>query len=247
VKVTKLFIILGLGILMAAGCVEDIERGENLPPRVWFERAPAEGSVIFSNSAEFEWRASDWDDDLGMGATYVRLDTVLAGEGYWERVYDSVYGILDLPDSTFRFKVRVVDGRDAETIVTREFTVRFDPDPPVVDSLWAPPAKPPKADFKANYTIYSHDIAPSERAASPPESLMYWVRMVGPSCFTNVEIDYTYGSTYNVGDGTIGGYYTFSANIPGASCAGKYTFRCKVRDRAGNTSPEIVASFEIPR
>ena len=113
-KHIRLHAMLILAILLAAGCVEEIERGDNMAPRVWFERSPAEGAVIFGNATEFEWRASDWDDDLGMGATYVRLDTVLAGEGTWERVYDSVHEILDLPDSSFNFRVRVVDPRDAD-------------------------------------------------------------------------------------------------------------------------------------
>jgi hypothetical protein len=262
VKTTKLFLMLMLAMLLAAGCVEDIERGTNRPPRVWFERSPAEGSVVFSNSADFEWQASDWDDDLGMGAAYVRLDTVAAGDDTWERIYDNVYQILDLPDSTYNFRVRIVDPRDAETIITRNFTVRFDPHWPVIDSLIAPPAKAPKQDFTANYIIYAHDIAPSgltgegdpetlpwpdARAASPPESLMFWVRMVGPGCFENEEFDFTYGATYASGETTTGAYFTYSVSIPGAQCSGKYTFRGKVRDRAGNVTPEIVASFEVPK
>ena len=254
---------LALAALLVAGCVEEIERGENMPPRVWFERSPSEGAVVFSNAAEFEWRASDWDDDLGMGAAYVKLDTVNAGEDEWERVYDNVFSILDLPDSTYNFRVRIVDPREAETIITRNFTVRFDPHWPVIDSLIAPPAKAQKQDFTANYVIYAHDIAPSgltgehdpetlpwpqARAASPPESLMFWVRMVGPGCFDNEEFDFVYGATYEPGGGSAtGAYFTYSVSIPGATCSGKYTFRAKVRDRAGNVTPEIVASFEVPK
>lgn len=249
-----------LAILLAAGCVEEIERGDNMAPRVWFERSPAEGAVIFGNATEFEWRASDWDDDLGMGATYVRLDTVLAGEGTWERVYDSVHEILDLPDSSFNFRVRVVDPRDAETILTRNFTVRYDPSMPIIDSLWAPPAKVQPIDFTANYTIFAHDVAPSgvpgqtapwpdARAASPPESLMFQVTMVGPkpTCFDNEEVPYEYGKTYASSDTTVGAYYTYSVFIPGASCDGDYTFRVQVKDRAGNATDIRMAKFNVPK
>jgi hypothetical protein len=259
VKSTKLLLMLMLGLLVAAGCVEDIERGENMAPRVWFETSPPESAVIFANAADFEWRASDWDDDLGMGATYVRLDTMGAGDDTWLRVYDTVHNLLDLPDSTFNFRVRVVDPRDAETILTRNFTVRFDPDAPVVDSLWAPPGKVPKQDFTANYRVFAHDVAPSgiegvgplpwpeARAASPPESLMFQVRMVGPGCFDNVELEYQYGMTYITGEGNRAAYFNYSVFIPGATCDGKYTFWIQVRDRARNDTPPMKAEFEVPK
>ncbi|MGD9401463.1 MAG: hypothetical protein PVF95_04225 [bacterium] len=258
-KYTKLMLMLLLGILVGAGCVEEIQRGDNIPPRVWFETAPAESAVIFSNATSFEWKASDWDDDLGMGATYVKLDTLGAGEDDWFRVYDTVHDLLDLPDSTFNFRVRVVDPRDAETVITRNFTVRFDPNAPVLDSLWAPPGKVPKQDFTANYRVFAHDIAPSgvegvgplpwpeARAASPPESLMFQVRMVGPGCFDDEELEWEYGMTYDTGDGSIGAYYQYSVFIPGATCDGKYTFWVQVRDRARNDTAPIKAEFEVPR
>lgn len=258
-KSSKLLLMLILGLLLAAGCVEEISRGENMEPRVWFERSPAESSVVFANAVEFEWRASDWDDDLGMGATYVKLDTLHAGDDDWERVYDVVYGLLDLPDSTFDFRVRIVDPRDAETIITRNFTVRFDPNMPVVDSLWAPPAKMNAIDFTANYTCFAHDVAPNPdpegdplpwpqaRSASPPESLKFYVSMVGPGCFDTEEIDYTYGKTYQSGPTSRGAYYTYSVTIPGASCQGEYTFRVQVKDRAGNATEVVMAKCRVSK
>lgn len=255
---TKLLLMLVLALFLAAGCVEEIQRGDNMSPTVWFEISPPESAVIFANGTDFQWRASDWDDDLGMGATYVRLDTVGAGEDSWLRVYDTIHQLLDLPDSTFNFRVRVVDPRDAETIVTRNFTVRFDPNAPVLDSLKAPRGKQPKQDFTANYRVFAHDIAPSgiegvdplpwpeARAASPPESLMFQVRMVGPGCFDNEEIEYTYGMTYDAGEGRIGAYYDYSVFVPGATCDGKYTFWIQVRDRARNDTPPLKAEFEVP-
>lgn len=258
-KYINLIVVIALGIFLGAGCVEDIERGENVSPTVWFETSPAESSVIFSNATSFEWKASDFDDDLGMGATYVRLDTVDAGDDTWYRVYDTVYDLLDLPDSTFNFRVRVVDPREAETIITRNFKVRFDPFAPVIDSLDAPDYKQSKQDFTANFVVYTHDIAPSgvegvgplpwpeARAASPPESLMFQIRMVGPSCFDDEELDWEYGMTYTTGDGDIAAYYQYSVFVPGASCDGKYTCWIQVRDRALNDTSPIKAEFEVPR
>ena len=86
---------------------------------------------------------------------------------------------------------------------------------------------------------------PDARAASPPESLMFYVTMVGPGCFDNEEIPYEYGKTYESSPTTIGAYYTYSVPIPGASCDGDYTFRVQVRDRAGNTTPVVMAKFRV--
>lgn len=256
---------ISLAIFLMVGCVEELERGENIPPRVWFERGPTSGSVIFSNAAEFEWKASDVDDDLGMGTIKTRLDTIARwydedsleiAEGPDSVMYHELRSLIDLPDCTFIFNVIALDQRGGMAKSSRMFTVRFDPEPPKVDKIIAPPGKAPKADFKATYVVYAHDVAPNpgykpgdpdslrtlpypvSRAASPPESLRYEVRMVGPGCFDTIELEPVYGKPE--------GSFEYKVDIPGSVCHGKYTFRCKVRDRADNAT-EVVASFEIPR
>jgi len=68
---------LALALLAAStilsSCVEDVSPGSNNPPKVWFTRAPKEGREIFTNAFEFWWTATDTDDDLGMGQTYVTV------------------------------------------------------------------------------------------------------------------------------------------------------------------------------
>jgi hypothetical protein len=246
VRYVKLFILIGLVGLFVWGCVEDLETGANMEPNVWFIWAPDSNSVIFQNSADFFWISTDHDDDLGMGATYVRLepndlywynidtdDTVhFEHPRGWQRVYENNYQLLDLPDTSYDFSVRVVDGRGAETIISRHFVVRFDNRPPVIDSVICPPGKPPKV-FPWEYRIYAQDVARSPRAATPDDSLQFTYRFRTP-CRT-IEADPEWSEAN----------WRIDVFVDGQSCPGDYVFRCKVRDRAWNVSEEFVCDFTI--
>jgi hypothetical protein len=226
------------------GCIENLEPSSNRKPMVWFERGPQNGSVVFDNSVFFEWNATDWDDDLGMGATYVRLDpstvdwfdtaagstvTFWHREG-WVRVYEETYEVLDLPDSTFTFSVRVEDDRGADSTLTRFFFVRYDPDAPIIDSVDALTGRLENPNVSHTYRIFAHDIARAPRGATPPESLVYNWRFVRPSPLPPVEPSLEWSS----------GNKQVTLNIDGQTNPGQYRFRCKVRDMAGNVSPEQV-------
>ena len=233
------------------GCVEELEPESNLKPMVWFDRGPDEGAVVFQNSVTFEWTATDWDDDLGMGATYIRLepssvpwydeasgDTVYFThpEG-WVRLYETIYTILDLPDSTFYFSVRVTDGRDADSTITRKFFIRYDAQPPIITNVHAPAGKPSDPNFCWTYNITAHDVARTPRAATPADSLEFTYRFVPPPPLSSIEPDVEW-STENK---------EFDVCIDGQNYPGEYKYRCKVRDRAGNTSPEKIYKFKIER
>jgi hypothetical protein len=244
VKVLILVILVGA---LVWGCIEEVKPSYNRKPMVWFTRGPEYGSVIFDNSVGFEWNATDWDDDLGMGATYVRLEPAevewfdaAAGSNVvfrhpdgWLRVYEEIYEIRDLPDSTFTFSVRVVDDRGADSTVSRRFFVRYDPDAPIIDSVYAPPGRPPNPVFAHRYEIFAHDIA--RRAPTPPESLEYNWRFVRPSPLSTLEPPREW-SFFNK---------EVELSVDGQTYPGEYRFRCKVRDRAGNVTPEAVYKFEI--
>lgn len=232
------------------GCVEELDQGSNRSPMVWFVRAPEDGEVIFSNAANFEWVATDWDDDLGMGAIYIRLEpsavtwfdasadseVVFEHPEGWVRHYgDNIYQILDLPDTTFDFSVRVVDGRGADSTIVSHFFVRYDADYPVIDSLHCPPTRPTNPAFCFTYEIFAHDVARTPRAATPDDSLEYSYRFIRPAPLAAIDADPEW-STENL---------RYKACVDGQSNPGEYRFRCKVRDRAGNTSPEVVCKFEI--
>ncbi len=234
------------------GCIEDLEPSSNRKPMVWFERGPQDRSVVFDNSVVFEWNATDWDDDLGMGATYVRLDpptvdwfdaaagstvTFLHPAG-WVRVYEEIYEILDLPDSTFTFSVKVKDDRGADSTISRLFFVRYDPAAPIIDSVDALTGRLDNPVVSHTYKIFAHDIARAPRGATPPESLQYNWRFVRPSSLPAIEPPVEWSSFNN----------QITLNIDGQSYPGQYRFRCKVRDMAGNVSPEQVYVCEyIPQ
>lgn len=232
------------------GCVEELNTGSNSPPKVWFTSAPAEGEVIYTNAVNFEWISTDWDDDLGMGATFVRLEpntvtwydaaadsevTFVHPEGWVRHYGDNIYQVLDLPDTTFDFSVRVVDGRGADSTIVSHFFVRYDADFPVIDSVKCPPPRPSNPSFCHTYRIYAHDVARTPRAATPDDSLEFSFRFVQPSPLSPIDSDPEW-STEN---------WQWEACVDGQSNPGEYRFRCKVRDRAGNSSPEFVCKFEV--
>jgi len=240
VRHAKVLIVTVAASLLLWSCVEEIKPKTNKKPIVWFTRAPKESSVIFSNAAEFEWIASDWDDDLGMGATYCKLDTIGMPPVQYERVFENRQEVINLPDSTFSFRVKVVDAKGDSTVISRRFTVRFDNLPPVVDSLYCPAAKQSPAHLTVHYVVYAHDVAPSPRSASPPESLKYWYRFRGPSGFQTIEAeDFEYA---NWAGGTA---YHVQFEVDGTTYQGEFRFVTKVMDRAGNTSAPVSCEFKI--
>jgi hypothetical protein len=244
------------------GCVEDITPSGNSKPKIWFTRAPREGREVFDNSVSFEWIATDVDDDLGMGQVFVALDPYLPcvidtvtfcprPDSCVERidtlcimpvelalgpvrVYQNNFDVDNLPDTTYTFSVIVRDGRGAETVLDRGFQVRFDNEPPLIDSVKCPPYKPANPVFEWTYEIFSHDIALNQASASPEESLTYWYRFVVPSGGTSIEApDFKRE------------YKTLTVTVDGQSFKGVYKFRGKSRDRAGNVSQEYVCEFEV--
>ncbi len=240
----KVLILVSLVAVLVWGCIENLEPSSNRKPMVWFLRGPDNGSVVFDNSVFFEWSATDWDDDLGMGATYVKIDpptvdwfdtaagsivTFYHREG-WVRVYEETYEVLDLPDSTFTFSVKVEDDRGADSTVTRLFFVRYDPNAPIIDSVDALTGRLDNPIQNHIYKIFAHDIARAPRGATPPESLEYNWRFVRPSPLTPIEPPLEWSS----------GNKQVALPIDGQSFPGQYRFRCKVRDMAGNVSPEEV-------
>jgi hypothetical protein len=246
VRLAKLIILIGLVGTFVWGCVEDVNTGANSKPVVWFLWPTWQDSVIYQNSQDFLWIASDYDDDLGMGETYVSLDPsnfewyncqthqmqTFEYPGGWIRVYENVYQLLDLPDSAFAFRVKVVDGRGASTTIEKRFVVRFDNSPPMIDSVICPSAKPPKV-FQHQYVIHAHDVARCPRAATPYDSLEYTYRFRTPCGLEEPDIEWS-------GDNK--SYIVF---VDGQSCPGDYTFRCQVRDKAHNVSNEFKCGFTI--
>jgi hypothetical protein len=247
----KIIVFAGLVALLVWGCIEDIEPKGNQKPMVWFTRGPANGSVVFQNAVTFEWNASDWDDDLGMGKTEVKLEpdevewfdaqagstvTFRHPEG-WVRVYDDVYDILDLPDSTFTFSVRVTDDRGADSTLTRHFFVRYDPFAPEITSVEGLEGRLDDPNACATFRITAHDVAREARGATPPESLEYSWRFVRPLGLPALESQPQWDIHNN----------TIDLCIDGQAYPGQYRFRCQVRDRAGNVSPERVLICEYNR
>jgi hypothetical protein len=233
------------------GCVEELQPSFNRKPMVWFDRGPQNGSVVFENAVVFEWNATDWDDDLGMGATYVKLEppvvewydeaaeesvTFWHPEG-WVRVYEEIYEILDLPDSTFTFSVKVEDDRGADSTITRLFYVRYDPKAPIIDSVDALVGRLDNPNVCHIYKIFAYDIARAPRGATPPESLEYNWRFVRPFPLAPLEPAQEWSRFNN----------EVELCIDGQSAPGEYRFRCKVRDLAGNVSPEQVYKCEYVR
>jgi len=247
----RLVLVLALGAvaLTALSCIEEIQPKFNSNPRVWFTRAPGDRSVIYDNAAGFEWVAVDIDDDLGMGQTFVSLspaviDTILVYphelERGWVRVYKPTaseywgYDISSLPDTTYTFSVKVIDGRGGETTTSRRFSVRFDNQPPIVDSVACPPMKPSNPNFTWNYVIYAHDVAANPAAATPVDSLCYTYRFAVPGGGQSVEQSDCKGENR-----------TYTATIDGQTYPGLYKFKCKATDRAGNSSEEFTCTFEV--
>lgn len=247
----KLFIFAALVGALVWGCVEDLEPSFNRKPMVWFDQGPRNGSVVFDNSVYFEWNAADWDDDLGMGATYVKLEpsevewfdtssqeSVLFWHPQgWVRVYEEIYEVLDLPDTTFTFSVRVEDDRGADSTISRLFYVRYDPYAPVIDSVDALEGRLDNPIQEHEYKIFAYDEARTPRGATPPESLQYSWRFVRPYPMDPVEPQEEWSRHNDV----------VTLKIDGQTAPGEYRFRCKVRDLAGNVSPEQVYRCEYIR
>lgn len=241
----KAIMVLALIVVGASiwGCVEDISSTNNRAPRVWFTQAPREGGEVFQNSIEFQWQASDIDDDLGMGKIYVSIDPVQVGALTVSpaalldgpvRVYESIYLVGPLPDTIYTFSVTVRDGRGAVTTADRTFMIKFDDMVPKIDRVTCPPEKPTNPNFEHTFEIFAHDEALNPASASPEESLTFWYRFVVPGGGTTIEMpDFKRQ------------YKTFSTFIDGQTYRGKYVYRAKVRDRAGNVSAEWVCTFEI--
>ena len=244
----RILIFVALVGALVWGCVEDLEPSFNRKPMVWFDQGPRNGQVVFSNSVYFEWNSADWDDDLGMGATYVMLEpnevewydeaaeesvTFWHPEG-WIRVYEDIYEILDLPDSTFTFSVRVEDDRGADSTIARTFYVRYDPYAPVIDTVDALVGRLDNPIQEHEYKIVAHDVARAPRGATPPESLQYSWRFVRPFPLPALEPAQEWSRFNNA----------VTLSIDGQSAPGEYRFRCKVRDLAGNVTPEQVYKCE---
>lgn len=240
---------LALALLAAStilsSCVEDVSPGSNNPPKVWFTRAPKEGREIFTNAFEFWWTATDTDDDLGMGQTYVtvvpaKVDTFVVSPRTLAdgplRVYTQppLFNVGNLLDTVYTFSVTVIDGRGGTTRLDRTFTVRFDNLPPVIDYVECPPAKPTNPVFQWTFVIHAHDEAPNPSSASPDDSLSFKYRYVVPEGGTSIEVtDF------------LREYRTLKVDVDGQTYKGIYKFRAQARDRAGNVSEEYVCSFEI--
>jgi hypothetical protein len=247
----KIIIFVGLVAALVWGCIEDLEPETNRKPMLWFTRGPEDGSVVSDNSVTFEWNASDWDDDLGMGATYIRLepsevewysaeagsDVVFIHPEGWVRVYEEIYDILDLPDTTFTFSVRVEDDRGGDSTLTRTFFVRYDPYAPIIDSVDGLEGRLTNPVVSYTYRIFAHDIARAPRGATPPESLEYSWRFVRPTGLPALESQPEW-DTHND---------EVELSIDAQAYPGEYRFRCQVRDKAGNISPEVVLKCEYTR
>ncbi len=251
-RVKMLLILVGIGAI-GWGCIEELSTGKDLKPNVWFTAGPEDGEVIFQNSVEFQWMATDFDDDLGMGKMFVKLepDSVAWFDAWsgslkvfthpegWQRVYERRYEILDLTDTSYVFSVKVIDGRGADSTATTHFVVRFDNQPPIIDSVTCPPAKISPQQYDLTITIYAHDVARSPRSATPDDSLEFYYKLVGPrgSGFKTVESDPEWSPNNR----------TFTYTIDGQAYKdkGQFTFWYKVRDRAMNTTPQLSCKFEF--
>jgi hypothetical protein len=241
-KAMMVLALFGIGAFMW-GCIEDIGSTNNSSPKVWFTDGPREGREVFQNSIDFAWQASDLDDDLGMGTVYVSVTPVRVGGIEISpaellngpvRVYENIYRLGPIPDTTYKFSVTVRDGRGGSTTADRTFKVLFDDMFPVVDSVWCPDQKPTNPAFEFTFSIFAHDVALNPASASPEESLTYWYRFVVPGGGTTIEMpDFKRD------------YKTFATFIDGQTYRGKYVYRAKVRDRAGNVTPEWVCTFDI--
>lgn len=222
-------------------CVEDLAPGTNSEPRIRFIRAPKEGREIFQNAYEFQWLATDLDDDLGMGQTHVQLtpakiDTIVVFPPELVsgpvRVYDDLFEVSGLPDTVYTFSITVRDGRGASTTLARTFQVRFDDQPPKIDRVVCPPMKPPSPNFTHIFIIIAHDEALNPASASPEESLTFSYRYVVPAGGPSQE------ATEFSRENKIKPF-----TIDGQTYKGTYRYRAKARDRAGNVSAEYVCEF----
>ncbi len=258
-SVTAFLVIAALAFVV--GCIEEIKPKVNQKPNVWLINGPKNGETVYEDGVDFEWGISDFDDDMGKGKVFVRFypDSVrwynpdkdsfeiflltyrnpLTGRDDrvrgWMRWYPSIYRwtIRGLPDSLFTFEVRAEDGRGADSTLSVRFWVRFDKYPPEIDSVVGlPPAKLLPQNYTMNVTIYAHDKARTRGAETPPNQIQYQFTLRGPSGFGTVETDW---STKNV----------FNYTIDGQKYQGEYKFRYRVRDRAGNTSPEFLHTFSF--
>ena len=250
---------LGAVALTTWSCIEEIEPKTNNVPTIMFTRAPENRNVIYDNGVQFEWMAVDTDDDLGMGKTYVKLtpyteiytpdgtggtDTMAVFppelKDGWVRIYKRAafeywgFDVSNLTDTTYTFSVKVVDGRGVEGFASREFLVRFDNMPPLIDSVACPPAKPTNPNFPWTYIIYAHDVARNAASATPVDSIAYYYRFSGPGGVTPVETpDYRIDNK------------TFTVTIDGQTYPGEYKFRAKCVDRAGNYSLDYNCKFTV--
>jgi hypothetical protein len=152
-------------------------------------------------------------------------------------VYETIFELIDLPDTNFTFSVRVVDGRGADSTIARYFIVRFDNVVPIIDSVRCPDFKQKPQIINWKYVISAHDEAPNPWSATPAESLEFWYRFVGPPGSETYESDPEWAIANRV----------FDVVIDGISFQGTYTFRCKARDRALNTSPEFKCQFKVEK
>lgn len=239
---TICFIVACAGLMV--GCIEELKPKVNLKPNVWLKSGPKNGETIYDDGVEFEWGISDFDDDIGKGKIFVRFDPdsvtwynpdaesvetfVLTDRGQrirgWMRWYRSTYrwSVRGLPDSIYTFQVRVEDGRGADSTLAVTFKVRFDKYPPIIDSIQGlPPGKLQPQFYQMNVTVYAHDRARTAGAETPVSQLEYQFTLRGPIGFKTIETEWSRNNR-------------FSTAIDGQTYGGNYTFRCRVKDKAGN-------------
>lgn len=250
---TICFIVACTGFMV--GCIEELKPKVNLKPNVWLKKGPKNGETVYDDGVEFEWDVSDFDDDIGGGKIFVRFDPdsvtwynpdaesietfVLTVKGYrirgWMRWYRSAYtwAIRGLPDSIYTFQVRVEDARGADSTLAVTFKVRLDRHPPVIDSIVGlPPGRLDPQMYPMDVTVYARDRARTAGAETPVSELQYQFTLRGPTGFQTIETPWSHKNR-------------FSTTIDGQTYRGQYTFRCKVKDRAGNVVEAPPHRFEF--
>ena len=108
---------------------------------------------------------------------------------------------------------------------------------PVIDSVDCPPASPGETTFVWCFTIHAHDEAGFAPVATQPEALEYSYVFTPPPPAHPISPAVEW-SRFN---------RTLVVWLDGHAHPGEYTFACRARDLAGNTSPEYLCRFAIGR
>ncbi len=115
------------------------------------------------------------------------------------------------------------------------YIIEIDELAPVIETVTCPPCRPTVPIFVWRYQIYAHDEAPFPALATPAESLEYSYTFTPPASADPIHSD----PEWSIDN------WTLEVFVDGVDLPGVYSFKCRVRDRSGNTSEEFTCGFMI--